>query len=597
MKEETGFNPKIHVLDEVTVTKIAAGEVIERPASVVKELVENAIDAGAARITVEVFTEKRTVRRMRVTDDGTGMVPGDAVLAFTPHATSKIRTAEDLTEIGTLGFRGEALASIGAVARVTLITKPRGYAALQGTKHVTAGGVTEMVSETGAPEGTSVTVEDLFFNTPARKKFQKSVPTELAHIQRTVEGIALARPETGITLSVNGEERLRTDGHGRLRDTIFLVYGKGIAEEMIPVRATFPALRMDGYLSHPSHTLKTPARLVVVINRRNVYSRQILEAVREGYGTLLPRDRFPVGVLRLEIDSSLVDVNVHPTKRQVRISGEGEILGNIRDAVEKAFLSRNLVPDAPLTRERVAVAAPEGVYEGIPSYLPGARPAPRPEPLHTVAKQTDRQLRQTELPVGRPGGERTLPAMQVIGQYNGAYIIAATEAGDLLLIDQHAAHERVLYELVREQEHEERSTQELLVPLALHRPPAEAALLREILPALESEGFMIEEFGKDTFLVRTVPIVLGRLEDPGVIDEILQEILAEEAGSSGSRERIARVVACRGAVKAGAVCSGEQCRRIVDQLARTKNPFTCPHGRPTVIRFTRPHLDAMFKRT
>lgn len=600
--------PVIQVLDEATITKIAAGEVIERPSSVVKELIENSVDAGARRVRIDIETGKREIRSIRVTDDGCGMLPSDAELAFVPHATSKIRSARDLEAIRTLGFRGEALASIAAISRVTLVTKPRVKGVLAGTRVVLEGGERKEARETGTPEGTGITVEDLFYNTPARKKFQKSLPTELAHIQRAVGNAALSHPTVAFTLTINRQERLATSGSSDSREVLTALYGPEGTGRVGQVSGSGQSMRISGYLSLPPFTQKTPGRLTLVVNGRPVYSRQVLDAIREGYGTLLPKDRYPLGVLDLSIDPDLVDVNVHPAKHQIRITKESEIIRTIADSIGNSLFPEDPERDRGEIRGSETLIPDTGAWPGTgiasvqetrPEYLPrtGESLIP-PATTHYATLRTDRQLRQTELPTGTgPETSVRLPEISIIGQFNGIYLLAETPAGELLIIDQHAAHERILYEQVKEREASVRQGQELLDPRIIRPRPGDSDLLREYLPDLEREGFAIEPFGGDAFLVRAVPVVLGRMEDASVIDEVIEELLEGAVKAPAEkRERIARIVACRGALKAGTACTPEQCRRLIDQLRLAKNPFTCPHGRPTIIRFSREQLDAMFRR-
>jgi DNA mismatch repair protein MutL len=592
---------RIHILDPRTVNQIAAGEVVERPASVVKELVENAIDAGAGSITIDLTATKESITAIRVTDDGCGMSPADARLAFVPHATSKIATLDDLTRIRTLGFRGEALATIAAVSRVTLVTKPRGSGAVPGTRVVVEGGDVLETAGTGAPDGTSILVQDLFFNTPARRKFLKSRNTELAHIHDILEGICLSHPDIAFHLSYNGTEQLVTDRTTRPLDTIARLFGSEVIRDLVPVEASLPFLSITGFVSRPSLARKDRLRIIVSVNQRFVTSPAINDAIKAGYGTLLPKDRFPVAFLNLSIDTTLVDVNVHPTKKQIRLSREKEITEMIRKSVWDTLLARDLIPSAEHPATMIPLV-PEPMTAPVKTYDLSATPAPDSvfEFTHAGTAATDQRLRQTELPVGSDPTylvSSLLPEIEVIGEFSGIYILARTTGDELLLIDQHAAHERILYEQVTGQALETRPSQELISPVVLHRTPGEAAILRDLLPALALEGFILEGFGGDAFLVRAIPVVLGRLEETTIIDEIISDLVSEDAAQVvTNRERITRIVACRGALKAGTVCTREQCQRIVDQLRRMKNPFTCPHGRPTMIRFTRRELDAMFKR-
>jgi DNA mismatch repair protein MutL len=591
--------PKIHVLDQATVNKIAAGEVVERPASVVKELVENAIDAGAGTIRIELLATRDGITSIRVTDDGTGMASEDVPLAFTPHATSKIAAIADLDHIRTLGFRGEALASIASVSRVTLITRPRDNALSPGTRLVIAGGEVLENMQVGAPAGTSVLVEDLFYNTPARKKFQKSRQTELAHVHDLLEGVFLAHPHVAFRLTYNGMEQLVTDRSTSQLDTIARIYGAGLTRDLVPVAGSAPLVKCTGHTSRPALSRKDHARIFIAINQRYVSSPAIVNAIKEGYGTLLPKDRFPVTFLSLEIDTGLVDVNVHPTKKVVRLSREPEIARAVSDAIHHALAGNDLIPDIRSPGQSQPITAHTTPAEERLRLYRYETPLPAGvcEPTHTGTTATDRQLRQTELEP-ETTRESPVPTLRVIGEFGGIYILATTETGELIIIDQHAAHERILYEIAGRQDERERRVQELIAPVIIHRTPRESAILAGLLPELAAEGFIIEEFGRETFLVRAIPVVLGKLEDTSMLEDIISDLTSGERGQRvGNRERITRIIACRGAIKAGTVCTPEQCQRLADQLRLTKNPFTCPHGRPTMIRYSREELDALFKRS
>ncbi|MDD4566918.1 DNA mismatch repair protein MutL [Methanoculleus chikugoensis] len=582
---------KIRVLDPDTVNQIAAGEVVERPASVVKELLENAIDAGATSILLDVSSDMAGITKIRVTDNGEGMTGEEAALAFHPHATSKIREIADLSAIRTLGFRGEALASIAAVAEVTLVTRPRGGGALAGTRIVVRGGDVVEKSEVGAPEGTTIAVERLFYNTPARRKFLKSRNTELAHVYGVVESLALAHGEVAFRVVHNGKERMATQRSGGGLTTIAGLYGAELARSLVPAEGRLPFLRIGGYISRPSESRGNPSQISVSINGRSISSRQIAAAVREGYGTLLPKDRYPVAFLELSIDTGLVDVNVHPTKREVRLSREREITGAIAAAVEEALAKHDLAretPDEPVQQQIVP-----GGAEPVPSPPPVADPGASYTAGHRSLTLSDKQLRRTET----EGGENLLPAMEPIGQVAATYIVAEGSDGTLYLIDQHAAHERILYDQVSEQRDRAAGSQELITPVIVSLPPKESAALRDAIPLLTDGGFVVEEFGRDTFAVRAVPAALGAVEDPGTVREAIADLLADESRTAPDRrEAVTCIVACRGAVKAGAILTPEQQKRLLMQLARTKTPWTCPHGRPTVVAFDRRKLDGMFRR-
>jgi len=581
---------KIQVLDPDTVNQIAAGEVVERPASVVKELLENAIDAGATSILVEVSSDLAGITMLRVTDDGEGMMPEEAVLAFQPHATSKIRDIADLSFIRTLGFRGEALASIAAVAEVTLVTRPRDSGALAGTRVVVRGGEVVEKNDVGAPEGTTVIVKHLFYNTPARRKFLKSRNTELAHIYGVAENLALAHGEVAFRVVHNGRERMATQRSGGLLNAIAGLYGADLARTLIPIDARTPLLRISGYLSRPSESRGNPSQVAISINGRSITSRQITAAVREGYGTLLPKDRYPVAFIDLSLEAGLVDVNVHPTKREVRLSREREILSAVAAAVEEALAGCDLAREAAAAepvQQQIVPAEPEPmppVAEPTATYAAG----------HRALTLSDRQLRRTE---EAGDAENLLPAMKPVGQVAATYIVAEGADGTLYLIDQHAAHERILYDQVAAQRDAEPGFQELIMPAVLSLPPRESAALRDLIPLLAEEGFVVEEFGRDTFAVRAVPSALGALENPGVIRETIADLLTGASRTNPDRrEAVTCIVACRGAVKAGVLLTHEQQGRLLAQLARTKTPWTCPHGRPTVVAFDKRKLDGMFRR-
>lgn len=578
----------IRVLSEETINRIAAGEVIERPASVVKELAENALDAGAERIEIEIRSEKGSISRIRVTDDGCGMSRRDAELAFTPHATSKIRTIDDLVQCATLGFRGEALASIAAVARVTLTTKRQGD--LAGTRVLVHDGALLEISEAGVPAGTSIIVEELFSSTPARKKFQKSLQSEMSRISAIVEGLSLTHPRCSFRLVHNNRERCSTLSSADLKDTVISLFGPDMAAMLVTVQGVHPLVRINGYISRPSLSRPNPFQMFIAVNNRTVHSLPLIGAIREGYGTLMAKDMYPVVFLNVDIDGRMVDVNVHPAKRQVRIGREREIMTAIADLVWDALKHEDLVPNA---RGTDTPKESSGRYP----HSPGSA-SPVREAVHPYLLNTERQLRQTELPVESTGITSVLPRMKVIGQYESSYILAQTEKGELFLIDQHAAHERVLYEQVRDKSDNAIRSQELIVPVIVRLSPRESVLVQEIGPALEAEGFIIEEFGRDQFAIRAVPVVLGRLEDEMVIHELLADLLDEDIRViPGKREQICRIIACRGALKAETPCTTEQCERLISQLARTQNPFSCPHGRPTIISFPRTRIDKMFGRT
>ncbi len=584
---------RIHLLDPATVNRIAAGEVVERPASVVKELVENSVDAGATRIFIEVSSDRGGIGTIRVVDNGCGMSPEDAGLAFVPHATSKIRTIDDLRVTRTMGFRGEALASIASVSEVTLMTSGHD-AARAGTEIIIRAGKITRSGETGTPPGTTITVRDLFFNTPARKKFQKPASSEIAFLTRLIEGFAIAHPGIAFHFVHNGNDRIVTEGNGDLFDVLVSLYGNAISSELIPVEVAEGPVTISGYITKPSYSRKNPYGILVSINRRQVLVKPVSDAVREGYGTLLPDDMYPLAFIELAVDPTYTDVNVHPAKRVVRLSRERDICSLVTRAVANALRGADLVPKAmpdggPQPAGKAAAAMQYGSS--------GISPAGVREPVHDEYLLTERRLRQTELFPECPERCENPPGIEFLGQYDGIYIIGRGAGGDLILVDQHAAHERILYDQLRKVREQSDASQELIVPVILTVSPSEYQFIGEAVPLLSERGFVIEEFGRDSYAVRAVPAVLGTTTGNAVIREII-------LGFSGSRrstgpdtaEMLTRSIACHGAVKAGTVMTPDQCRRLLNQLWHTSSPWTCPHGRPVMVSLCRDTLDKMFYR-
>ncbi|MFH0904078.1 MAG: DNA mismatch repair endonuclease MutL, partial [Methanobacteriota archaeon] len=498
--------PKIHILDEATVNKIAAGEVIERPASVVKELIENSIDAGASDIRIEV--ERGGKKLIRVTDNGCGMNREDASLSFVQHSTSKIRKIEDLDNVLTMGFRGEALSSICAVAKVELVTKTKEE--LAGTKVIVHRGKMTGISDAGAPDGTSVTVEELFFNTPARKKYLKSDSTELAHIIDTVTKNALGHNDVSFTLLHNGKELVCSPA-SELQDTILHIYGQEVTRAMLAVNFSSRFATITGAVSKPAITRGTMDAQSFYINSRSVTSRALGFALRRGYSTLIPHGRFPIAVLKISVDTREVDVNVHPTKNQVRLSHEWEISEAVTMAVSSALSDQDLVPPVKTSQSLL--------YEKIDSPTVIREEDTR---FRVQMKDTERRLRRTEMGIDRKS-DTEKPQVKVLGQIDALYVIAETKDG-LMIIDQHAAHERILFEQVRDSKRAD--SQELIVPINLELNPKEKVLMKEYIPYLEEFGFRISEFGHDAFAITAVPSVLGKLEDPELVHDIITDILS-----------------------------------------------------------------------
>lgn len=587
-------DPRIHLLDEETISHIAAGEVVERPASVVKELVENAIDAGATRIRVLVKSNSAEIQRITVIDDGSGMSPEDAPLAFRQHATSKISTAEDLAEISTLGFRGEALASIAAVSEVTLTTRRREDIA--GSRILLSGGMITSVSECAAPPGTTIEVKSLFFNTPARRKFLRTVSTELAHVFDLMERSALSHPELSFQLMHQEKEKFTTSGRGDLAETIQSLFGADLARNLIsliPLRGEIPVV---GYVAYPLGSRMNRSQIYISVNGRQIASPSLVRAIRDGFGTSLAKGEYPFAVIDCRVNPGDVDVNVHPTKREVRFSSERQVVDAVRTTVWSAITEKaegdGVIPHAsriPLSRQGEAV-------------LP--RPPTPQKPGLAVSEgaatygRSDQQLRVTE-PAGSSLQDLvpSSPSIHLLGQVNGTYIIATGPDEELVIIDQHAAHEKIVFDLLQKREGDTSASQQLLVPVMVSLSRKDAVLVMDALGDLRSTGFVIEEFGGDTFAVQAVPAGQAKLDDPGEIESLLLEVIEGIRGPASERRlRVFKTIACRAAIKGNTRLSQEQMERLVQQLFLAGPPYTCPHGRPAIVRFGSADLEHLFRR-
>jgi len=610
----------IRLLDEHVANQIAAGEVVERPASVVKELVENAIDAGATAIDVEA--EEGGLKLVRVTDNGHGIAPEDMELAFQRHATSKIRSGRDLFRIATLGFRGEALPSIAAVARVTC-RSAAGDGGL-GVRLDIEGSRIVRREETAASRGTDIAVRDLFFNTPARLKYMRTVQTELGHVCDAVYRQALAHPGIAFTLRHNGQVLLRTPGNGDLRQVVAAIYGTAAARAMVELAGEHPDYAISGLVALPVETRSNRNAVTIAVNGRHVRSPAILQALLDAYHTMLPVNRYPLAVVHLRMDPSLLDVNVHPSKLEVRFSKEAELRAFVEEAVRRALYRQPYIPSGPTSRT-ARTSAPEqqrirfvpqggaGTGSGWPATLKerqtegypfrkreNNRPAQEgtfvPERVWRAALEEPEAAAaaRTESAEVR---ETAFPELHWVGQVHGTYIVAQNESG-LFLIDQHAAHERIQYEhfydlFGRPPE----ASQELLLPVTLEFPPGEAAVLRARLPVFETVGVYLEEFGASAFIVRSVPHWFPKGEEEALVREMAEWVVAErDVDLAKFREKAAILCACKAAVKANSALSAEAGQRLLERLASCRQPYTCPHGRPIVVSFSRYELDKMFKR-
>ena len=560
---------KIILLDENTISKIAAGEVIERPASVVKELVENSIDAGAKRIIVEVKDGGK--RAIKISDDGCGMNSEDAKLSIERHSTSKIKSADDLFTIKTLGFRGEALASIASISMFELSTSEGS----SGIQINVEGGKIKKETATGHPKGTTVLVEELFYNTPARLKFQKAKSTELSHIIDTVTRFILANPGIAFKLKSDGDEILSSLGSGKLVDSIASVYGVDMAKAMLEIKDQGKGVRVKGYITQPVVTKSDRNGESFIVNGRFVRNMLISKALEESYRTLIPNGKYPIVVLFIDIDPSAIDVNVHPTKREIKFAKPDEVMRPVSSAVAAALAE-------------VGAQVEAKTYGG--SWSVG-QDSWKPEMIKIMEELP---MTNNQYPINSQSpitNDQTTALMQL----NLTYIVSI-DGEDLILIDQHAAHERIMYEKIKGKKVS--GTQNLLVPKTLELDPREFAILSANLSEIKELGFDIEVFGKNTLNIRGVPAVITMKN----IDEAVSEILSDISESfkiksiDERRESIWKMMACKAAVKAGDKLSYDEMQVLIKELKATSNPTTCPHGRPTMIRIFKSDLEKMFGR-
>jgi len=565
----------IKVLAPEVISKIAAGEVVERPASVVKELVENSLDAGATQITVEA--NGGGIPFIRVTDNGIG-IPSDQIeLAFERYATSKIASEADLTAISTLGFRGEALPSIAAVAEVSMIT--RYEEELAGMFVYVKNGVIVNKNKRGCPKGTTVTVRNLFRNIPARLKFLKSSTTESNHIAHLVSQYSLAFPEVKFNLILNGRVILRSPGNGNLKDVLAQIYGLDVAQAMLQVdsgenRENF-APQISGFISPPSLHRASRGYLSFFVNRRWIQSRRLIHAVEEAYQNMLMTGRHPIGVINIFLPPQEVDVNVHPAKSEVRFHHEHEVFGAVQKAVGEALINFSPIPSVKAFPQ--PPAAPPSELRPKPIFSPRKTEATSPVIKGEITPLTSK-----------------LPILRVIGQFHNTYVVAEGPEG-IYLIDQHAAHERILYERIREQQESQTiEVQGLLSPITVEVTAQQDEILSSQGEVLAQHGFTLEKFGERTYLLRSVPALLKSEELTQVLFEII-DALAEERRAN-YREKIAASLACHGAIKAGQMLSPSEMEELIRQLEQTQSPRTCPHGRPTMIHFTASQLEKEFGR-
>ncbi|MSD84403.1 DNA mismatch repair endonuclease MutL [Lactobacillus curvatus] len=634
---------KIHELSEILSNQIAAGEVIERPASVVKELAENAIDANSTQI--DIVIEQAGLQLIQVIDNGDGIDPEDVPTAFKRHATSKITTRQDLFKIQSLGFRGEALASIASVSDLTIETAT---ANSLGTFAHFKGGVLEEQKTNPIRPGTAITVRDLFFNTPARLKYVKTFQTELANVIDIVNRLAMSHPQIAFTLTNDDHLLLKTAGNNDLQQTIAGIYGVTMAKQLLPISAEDLDFKLTGYVSLPQLTRASRNYISVLINGRYIKNYQLNKAIIKGYGSKLMVGRYPVVVLNIQMDPLLIDVNVHPTKQEVRLSKESALMALIEKAIRERLSTENLIPDAvqnlkqtkpvdvdqlqmdlnQITRQRrnatgtvrplqtqpvpdksvgpeaaEAIAETETPLKQEPPANPNLNSRPIFEHPQQLARWDEKYAAEA---VGNPFGEEAeaddvpiarFPALRYIGQLHNTFLLAEGEDG-FYILDQHAAQERIKYEYYREKMGEVSSdAQNLLVPLVLEYPNSDAIKIQAQKALLAAVGVQLESFGQNSFVIHSHPTWIAQGQEEATIREMIETVLENgKLDIAHFREKTAIMISCKQSIKAHHHLDDAQAKALLVDLARTENPFNCPHGRPVLIHYTQKDLEKMFKR-
>jgi len=578
----------IHVLSQDVVAQIAAGEVVERPTSVVKELLENSLDAGARHVRLSITGDGR--KRIQISDDGRGIEAAEVDLAFLRHATSKLETASDLYRIQTLGFRGEALASIASVSQIKLTTRNQDEQI--GTSLVVEGGEIRQRKSVGAPAGTVITVENLFYNTPSRLKFLKGEMTEKRQIASVVTRYAMAYPQVAFHLEQDGREVFRTNGSGSLADVIVNALGLDHLKNMVEVDDTHNEITVYGFASAPSLNRADRSRITLFVNGRYVQDSGLTHAVVQAYHTLLMTGRYPIAIMLLTLNPEEVDVNVHPTKAEIRFRDHDAAFSAMQRAVRRAIIGGAQTPTMRGQTPQYHQFDEQQRLD-LPLESPGQHARQQMQPFD------EQEGDPTAIPMGlgQPAQPRTLPMLRVVGQIAASYIVAEAPAG-MYLVDQHAAHERVLYEqFMAEYTRQKTVAQLALTPESVQVAPAEARLIEDKLPLLHELGFQLEPFGPNIFIVRAVPAILADVDPSelirGIVDDLEQ---GNKPGMESIEDKIVMRVCKQAAVKAGQVLSYEQMQGLIRQLERCQSPLTCPHGRPTMIHMSNDRLAREFGR-
>ncbi|WP_062105005.1 DNA mismatch repair endonuclease MutL [Bacillus niameyensis] len=607
-------------LNDILSNKIAAGEVVERPASVVKELVENAIDANSSIIEIDV--EEAGLNKIRVLDNGNGVEQSELALAFRRHATSKIKDENDLFRIRTLGFRGEALPSIASVSKVEFTSAKANQ---PGARVVFEGG--KLLTQEAAPsrKGSDITVSNLFYNTPARLKYLKTIHTEIGHISDIVNRLALAHPNISFRLRHNDRILLNTNGNGDVRQVLAAIYGMNLAKQMIPIQTQSLDFSLSGFISLPEVTRASKNYISTMVNGRFIKNYSIANAVKEGYHTLLPINRHPIVLLMIQMDPLLVDVNVHPAKMTVRISKETELNELISETIKAAFKKQVLIPSGTTPKKEVMIQQTIMDYEAKQHNRPPAMKQPITHSYETKneielpkenVENKRYELDKVQAVSGFIANEASvqnnvsyeniteeskkierIPPLYPIGQLHGTYILAQNDQG-FYMIDQHAAQERIKYEYFREKVGQvENELQDMLVPLTLEFSPDEVIKIQEHKEKMEQIGIFLEDFGTNSFIIRSHPRWFPKGYEKETIEEIIEQLLVmKKIDIQALLEDAAIMMSCKGSIKANHYLRQDEIQALLDELRKAEDPFTCPHGRPIIITFTTYEIEKMFKR-
>lgn len=590
---------KIQIMDEVLANKIAAGEVVEKCMNVVKELVENAIDAKATEIKIEL--QDSGVKEIKVIDNGIGMDKEDAVLAFSRHATSKLKTEKDLFHIDSLGFRGEALPSIASVSNVVLKTCNGEI----GTEIEIQGGKLISTNLSDLSKGTSITVQNLFYNTPVRLKYLKSLYTELSYITEYVNKMALSYPKIRFILTNNEKTLLKTDGSGRLLKVINDIYGLSVTKKMIEIDGENEDYKISGYISYPELQKSNKNAITLLVNGRVIKNLDIIRYITDSYHTYIPQDKYPIAVIKIDVDPILIDVNVHPTKMDIKFSKMDTLKELITHSISKKLESLTLIPDAALetivdeNKTRISTVYTSNKFEEF-------NESKKEEEFQEFEKMTlSFEVKENETPYQKEeqttrveeNPKERIKKMYPVGLVHGTYIVAENEEG-MYLIDQHAANERVNYEYyLKELSNPTPVTTDLLVPITLEFPSNEYIILKENFQLLDNLKIGYEEFGFQTIIIRSIPIWLTKSNVEQALRKIIDIIVVkEEFKLDKFLDHIAATVACKASIKANDHIMQSDMEVLLDRLRACENPFTCPHGRPTIITYSKYDLEKLFKR-